>query len=87
MQALMVHETFNLAQMLLVLQCPFGELTFSDGVVLLPHALLAPRLQGENVPGNVAQLQELVLSYGTEGEEVPARVSPFSVLFWNDLRK
>lgn len=41
-KALMVHETFNLAQM----------------------------LQGENVPGNVAQLQELVLSYGTEGEEV-----------------
>ena len=37
-----------------------------------------PRLQGENVPGNVAQLQELVLSYGTEGEEVPARVPPFS---------
>lgn len=41
-KALMVHETFNLAQM----------------------------LQGENVPGNVAQLQELVLSYGNEGEEV-----------------
>lgn len=41
-KALMVHETFNLAQM----------------------------LQGENVPGNVSQLQQLVLSYGAEGEEV-----------------
>ncbi|CAK9078837.1 Potassium/sodium hyperpolarization-activated cyclic nucleotide-gated channel 2 [Durusdinium trenchii] len=41
-KALMVHETFNLAQM----------------------------LQGENVPGNVSQLQDLVLSYGSEGEEV-----------------
>ena len=38
-------------------------------------SLCFARLQGENVPGNVAQLQELVLSYGDEGEEAKHRQS------------
>lgn len=37
----MVHETFNLAQMLLALQCPFGKLTFSDGVSCFASTCLA----------------------------------------------
>eukprot|EP00438_Fugacium_kawagutii_P001773 Skav227150 [mRNA] locus=scaffold133:654696:659315:+ [translate_table: standard] len=74
-KALMVHETFNLAQMSFVEFCgnQTSDVTPAPVGIALPGAACCdgtPRLQGENVPGNVDQLKELILSYGDEGEEV-----------------
>ena len=93
----MVHETFNLAQMLLALQCPFGKLTFSDGVScfastclagLAGLAGLAPGCKEKMSQATWPSYKSWSFPMALRARRCPPEFLLFQdVLYWNDLRK